>query len=104
VTPAPAGRTLLQDLVMLTKPRIISLLLVTTIAPMFVAGSPGWVLVAIVARIVDHAVLESVRVPEGVEDAAGLDHFVEPLVQIGHVRGVANTGKIQAPGGIEQGR
>ena len=33
---------------MLTKPRIISLLLVTTIAPMFVAGSPGFVLVAIV--------------------------------------------------------
>jgi protoheme IX farnesyltransferase len=48
VTPAPAGRTLLQDLVMLTKPRIISLLLVTTIAPMFVAGSPGIALVAIV--------------------------------------------------------
>src|SRR6476620_914735 len=34
--------TLLRDLVMLTKPRIISLLLVTTIAPMFVAGNPGW--------------------------------------------------------------
>src|SRR5687767_15673881 len=34
-------RTLVQDLIMLTKPRIISLLLVTTIAPMFVAGSPG---------------------------------------------------------------
>lgn len=33
---------------MLTKPRIISLLLVTTIAPMFVAGSPGLALVAIV--------------------------------------------------------
>ena len=33
--------TLLRDLVMLTKPRIISLLLVTTIAPMFVAGNPG---------------------------------------------------------------
>jgi protoheme IX farnesyltransferase len=48
VAPAPAGRTLLQDLVMLTKPRIISLLLVTTIAPMFVAGSPGLALVAIV--------------------------------------------------------
>jgi heme o synthase len=29
----------------LTKPRIISLLLVTTIAPMFVAGEPGWTLV-----------------------------------------------------------
>ena len=33
---------------MLTKPRIISLLLVTTIAPMFVAGSPDFVLVLIV--------------------------------------------------------
>src|SRR6185295_15889839 len=31
-----------------TKPRIISLLLVTTIAPMFVAGNPGWLLVLIV--------------------------------------------------------
>jgi len=41
-------RTLLQDLVMLTKPRIISLLLVTTIAPMFVAGNPGWLIVLIV--------------------------------------------------------
>ena len=33
---------------MLTKPRIISLLLVTTIAPMFVAGSPDFVLVVLV--------------------------------------------------------
>jgi protoheme IX farnesyltransferase len=33
---------------MLTKPRIISLLLVTTIAPMFVAGSPTIALVALV--------------------------------------------------------
>ena len=41
-------RTLLQDLVMLTKPRIISLLLVTTIAPMFVAGTPDIGLVLIV--------------------------------------------------------
>jgi protoheme IX farnesyltransferase len=41
--------SLLRDLVMLTKPRIISLLLVTTIAPMFVAGNPGWLLVLIVA-------------------------------------------------------
>ena len=41
-------RTLLQDMVMLTKPRIISLLLVTTIAPMFVAGSPGIALVLLV--------------------------------------------------------
>ena len=43
-----AERTVLQDLVMLTKPRIISLLLVTTIAPMFVAGTPGFALVMIV--------------------------------------------------------
>ena len=35
----------LRDLVALTKPRIISLLLVTTVAPMFVAGDPGWALV-----------------------------------------------------------
>jgi protoheme IX farnesyltransferase len=41
-------RTLLQDLVMLTKPRIISLLLVTTIAPMFVAGTPDLGLVLVV--------------------------------------------------------
>ena len=34
-----------RDLVALTKPRIISLLLVTTIAPMYVAGSPSWQLV-----------------------------------------------------------
>ena len=34
-----------RDLVALTKPRIISLLLVTTIAPMYVAGDPGWQLV-----------------------------------------------------------
>src|SRR5512132_3962418 len=47
-TPAPAERTLLQDMVMLTKPRIISLLLVTTIAPMFVAGRPSWDLVVVV--------------------------------------------------------
>jgi protoheme IX farnesyltransferase len=39
---------LVRDLVMLTKPRIISLLLVTTVAPMFVAGSPSWGLVLIV--------------------------------------------------------
>ncbi|MEO5903836.1 MAG: heme o synthase [Gemmatimonadaceae bacterium] len=44
----PAERSLLQDMVMLTKPRIISLLLVTTIAPMFVAGSPTFLLVLIV--------------------------------------------------------
>jgi heme o synthase len=43
-----AEPSLLRDLVMLTKPRIISLLLVTTVAPMFVAGSPGWLLVLVV--------------------------------------------------------
>ena len=47
-TPSPVHRSLLQDLVMLTKPRIISLLLVTTIAPMFVAGSPDFALVVLV--------------------------------------------------------
>ena len=31
-----------SDLIALTKPRIISLLLVTTVAPMFVAGTPTW--------------------------------------------------------------
>ena len=35
-------RSLAADLVMLTKPRIISLLLVTTAAPMYIAGSPSW--------------------------------------------------------------
>ena len=39
------ARGFARDLVALTKPRIISLLLVTTIAPMFVAGRPGGVLV-----------------------------------------------------------
>jgi protoheme IX farnesyltransferase len=43
-----SARSLLRDFVMLTKPRIISLLLVTTIAPMFVAGEPTWTLVAVV--------------------------------------------------------
>ena len=47
--PAPAVRapSLAADLVTLTKPRIISLLLVTTIAPMFItpAGLPSWGLV-----------------------------------------------------------
>jgi protoheme IX farnesyltransferase len=41
--------SLARDLIALTKPRIISLLLVTTIAPMFVAGTPSWGLVLIVA-------------------------------------------------------
>jgi protoheme IX farnesyltransferase len=38
-------RGLIRDMIALTKPRIISLLLVTTIAPMFVAGQPSWDLV-----------------------------------------------------------
>jgi protoheme IX farnesyltransferase len=38
-------QSLARDLIALTKPRIISLLLVTTIVPMFVAGSPSWTLV-----------------------------------------------------------
>ena len=38
-------RGLIRDMIALTKPRIISLLLVTTIAPMFVAGTPSWELV-----------------------------------------------------------
>src|SRR5213082_1838826 len=41
-------RSLARDLVALTMPRIITLLLVTTIAPMFVAGHPSWTLVAAV--------------------------------------------------------
>jgi protoheme IX farnesyltransferase len=44
----PSERTMIQDLIMLTKPRIISLLLVTTAAPMFVAGTPSFGLVLIV--------------------------------------------------------
>jgi heme o synthase len=46
---ATADRPFLKDLISLTKPRIISLLLVTTIAPMYVAGSPTWQTVLIVA-------------------------------------------------------
>src|SRR3954463_1130635 len=42
------SRVFVRDLVALTKPRIISLLLVTTIAPMYVAGSPSWQLVVAV--------------------------------------------------------
>ena len=42
---APTRQGFLRDLVSLTKPRIISLLLVTTIAPMYVAGVPDWRLV-----------------------------------------------------------
>ena len=47
VATSPA-RSFVRDLVALTKPRIISLLLVTTIAPMFVAGTPRWSLVLVV--------------------------------------------------------
>ncbi|HEY2853134.1 MAG TPA: heme o synthase [Gemmatimonadaceae bacterium] len=42
------SRWFVRDLIALTKPRIISLLLVTTIAPMFVAGTPSWALVLVV--------------------------------------------------------
>jgi protoheme IX farnesyltransferase len=42
---ATARKSFARDLVALTKPRIISLLLVTTIAPMYVAGDPSWQLV-----------------------------------------------------------
>ena len=45
VAKAPARPSAWRDFVALTKPRIISLLLVTTIAPMYVAGSPTWKLV-----------------------------------------------------------
>ena len=45
---ASSTRIFARDLVALTKPRIISLLLVTTIAPMFVAGAPSWQLVVVV--------------------------------------------------------
>lgn len=46
---APAREVpLARDLVALTKPRIISLLLVTTIAPMYVAGDPSiWTVLAV---------------------------------------------------------
>ena len=43
--PRPRVGVVMRDLVALTKPRIISLLLVTTVAPMFVAGDPDWRLV-----------------------------------------------------------
>jgi len=46
--PVTGLRGLVRDFVALTKPRIISLLLVTTIAPMFVAGRPSWDLVLVV--------------------------------------------------------
>jgi protoheme IX farnesyltransferase len=49
VTHDAATTGAISDFVSLTKPRIISLLLVTTIAPMYVAGSPAWWRVLIVA-------------------------------------------------------
>jgi protoheme IX farnesyltransferase len=39
---------ILKDFIALTKPRIISLLLVTTVAPMYVAGTPSWVTILVV--------------------------------------------------------
>lgn len=41
-TPEKAALSQVRDFVSLTKPRIISLLLVTTVVPMFVAGKPSW--------------------------------------------------------------
>ena len=50
VASAPPPRvSAVRDFVSLTKPRIISLLLITTIAPMYVAGSPSWLDVLIVS-------------------------------------------------------
>ena len=49
--PSPTGRrktSLARDLVAVTKPRIISLLLVTAVAPMYAAGSPRLGLVLVV--------------------------------------------------------
>ncbi len=45
---APTGGPFGRDLLALTKPRIISLLLVTTVAPMYVAGRPSLLLVLVV--------------------------------------------------------
>jgi protoheme IX farnesyltransferase len=39
---AAAQPRVARDLISLTKPRIISLLLVTTVAPMYIAGVPNW--------------------------------------------------------------
>jgi protoheme IX farnesyltransferase len=46
--PDKAPTPLSRDLIALTKPRIISLLLVTTVAPMYAAGSPSLLLVLLV--------------------------------------------------------
>jgi len=48
MTVVVAEPSLSRDLIALTKPRIISLLLVTTIAPMYAAGSPSLMTVLIV--------------------------------------------------------
>jgi protoheme IX farnesyltransferase len=45
VDAAGRARLLARDFLALTKPRIISLLLVTAIMPMYVAGTPSWQLV-----------------------------------------------------------
>ena len=46
--PQQPSTSFMADLVMLTKPRIISLLLVTTIAAMYVAGTPsGWLVLTV---------------------------------------------------------
>jgi len=47
-TEIPETRSLAQDLLSLTKPRIILLLLVTTVAPMYVAGRPSLLLLLVV--------------------------------------------------------
>ena len=46
--PDKAPTPLSRDLIALTKPRIISLLLVTTVAPRYAAGSPSLLLVLLV--------------------------------------------------------
>ena len=48
IAPPVATPTLSRDFISLTKPRIISLLLVTTVAPMFAAGSPSWLTIVLV--------------------------------------------------------
>ncbi len=47
-TAVPTRAGYARDLLSLTKPRIISLLLVTTVMPMYVAGTPDWRIVLVV--------------------------------------------------------
>src|SRR3981189_3747566 len=47
---APRTRAMLSDYLELTKPRVQSLLLLTTIAAMYVAGDPSPLLVALTGR------------------------------------------------------